>query len=67
MLDTKVWGSKYIVNPFPYIAKSIEDFSESDLAYYKRHFLTTTQKYTHERNKKVGELQSQPSNEMLIN
>jgi hypothetical protein len=35
LLDTRVWGEKYITNPFPYIEKDITKIPEKDLRNFK--------------------------------
>ncbi len=45
LLDTRVWGEKYITNPFPYIEKDITKFKESDLKSFKKHFYINLRKY----------------------
>jgi hypothetical protein len=38
LLDSRVWGDKYIMNPFPYIEKDITKISANDLKHYKKTF-----------------------------
>lgn len=38
LLDTKVWGQKYIMNPFQYITEAITDIPNKDLQYFKNYF-----------------------------
>lgn len=45
LLDSRVWGEKYITNPFPYIEKDITKIKEEDLKHYKKHFYISLRKY----------------------
>ena len=45
LLDTRLWGQKYITNPFPYIDKDITAFGDQDLRHYKKHFYINLRKY----------------------
>ena len=45
LLDSWVWGEKYISNPFPYINEDITKFKEDDLKYYKKTFYINLKKY----------------------
>lgn len=45
LLDTRLWGEKYITNPFPYIEKDITKISEENLKHYKKHFYINLKKY----------------------
>ena len=45
LLDSRVWGEKYISNPFPYINEDITKFKEDDLKYYKKTFYINLKKY----------------------
>jgi len=45
LLDTRAWGEKYIVNPFPYIEEDITKISEKDLKHFKKHFFVQLKKY----------------------
>lgn len=45
LLDTRVWGDKYITNPFPYIEKDITKISADDLKHYKKTFYINLRKY----------------------
>ena len=45
LLDTRLWGEKYITNPFPYIEKDITLIKEDDLRHFKRHFYICLRKY----------------------
>lgn len=53
MLDTRLWGEKYISNPFPYIEKDITKIKEQDLKHYKKHFYINMRKYQAFRDKIV--------------
>jgi len=44
-MDSRVWGEKYISNPFPYISEDITKFKEADLKYYKKTFYINLKKY----------------------
>ena len=50
MLDTKVWGQKYLVNPFPYLCDSIEDLTAKDREYFKKHFHKMISNYSVQRD-----------------
>lgn len=54
LLDSKVWGAKYLTNPFPYITDSIEDLSKEDRKYFKQTFFKMIQKYSAERDSKLA-------------
>ena len=54
LLDTKVWGMKYLTNPFPYITENIEDLSKEDKKYFKQYFFKMIQKYAMIRSKKLS-------------
>jgi hypothetical protein len=45
LLDTRLWGEKYITNPFPYIEKDITLVKEADLRRFKQHFYVNLRKY----------------------
>ena len=45
LLDTRLWGDKYITNPFPYIEKDITKIQADDLKHYKKHFYVNLRKY----------------------
>ena len=45
LLDTRVWGQKYITNPFPYIDKDITKIGDEDLRHFKKHFYINLRKY----------------------
>lgn len=45
LLDTRLWGEKYITNPFPYIEKDITKMGEETLKNYKKHFYINLKKY----------------------
>ena len=45
LLDTRLWGDKYITNPFPYIEKDITKIPEDDLKHFKKHFYVNLRKY----------------------
>jgi hypothetical protein len=53
LLDTRVWGEKYITNPFPYIEKDFTKISEQNLKHYKKHFYINLKKYQAFRDKIV--------------
>lgn len=53
LLDTRVWGEKYITNPFPYIEKDITKIPEKDLRNFKQHFYVNLRKYQAFRDKIV--------------
>lgn len=45
LLDSRVWGDKYITNPFPYIEKDITKIPAEDLKHYKKTFYINLRKY----------------------
>ena len=45
LLDSRVWGEKYIVNPFPYVEQDITKIKEADLKHFKKHFYINLKKY----------------------
>ena len=45
LLDTRLWGDKYITNPFPYIEKDLTKIPEDDLKAFKKHFYVNLRKY----------------------
>lgn len=51
LLDTRVWGEKYVTNPFPYIEEDITKIKEEDLKHFKRHFFINLKKYQAFRDK----------------
>lgn len=51
LLDTRVWGEKYVTNPFPYIEEDITKIAESDLKHFKQHFFINLKKYQAFRDK----------------
>ena len=52
-MDSRVWGEKYITNPFPYIEKDITKIKEADLKTFKKHFYINLKKYQAFRDKVV--------------
>lgn len=54
LLDSRLWGEKYIVNPFPYIEKDITKISEQDLKAFKKHFYISLKKYQAFRDRIVA-------------
>lgn len=54
LLDTKVWGQKYIMNPFMYITDSIVDIPSQDLEHFKKYFKKMTAQYSITRDKKLS-------------
>ena len=53
LLDSKVWGQKYISNPFMYITESIVDIPGQDLQHFKKYFKKMISQYSVTRDKKV--------------
>lgn len=45
LMDTRIWGEKYITNPFPYINSDITAFKEEELKHFKKHFYISLKKY----------------------
>lgn len=54
LLDTKVWGQKYITNPFQYVHECITDIPTKDLEHFKKHFQRMIAHYTASRDKKIN-------------
>ena len=54
LLDTKVWGQKYITNPFMYLTESITDINAKDLEYFKNYFHKMIGKHSQERDKRLA-------------
>jgi hypothetical protein len=54
LLDTRVWGEKYVVNPFPYIESDITKIKDEDLRHYKKHFYVNLKKYQAFRDRVVA-------------
>jgi hypothetical protein len=53
LLDSKVWGQKYISNPFVYITESIVDIPGQDLNHFKKYFKKMIAQYSVTRDKKI--------------
>ena len=53
LLDTRVWGEKYITNPFPYIEQDLTKIKEADLKHFKKHFYVNLKKYQAFRDRVV--------------
>ena len=45
LLDTRLWGDKYVTNPFPYIEKDLTKIPADDLKHFKKHFYVNLRKY----------------------
>ena len=45
LLDSRLWGEKYVSNPFPYIEEDITKISEEDLKHFKKTFYVNLKKY----------------------
>lgn len=45
LLDSRLWGEKYVTNPFPYIEQDLTKISEKDLKHFKKHFYVNLKKY----------------------
>ena len=45
LLDTKLWGEKYVTNGFPYLTGDITELSEKDHKYFKNTFFVNYKKY----------------------
>lgn len=45
LLDTRLWGDKYVTNPFPYIEKDVTKIPADDLKHFKKHFYVNLRKY----------------------
>ena len=44
-MDTRLWGDKYVTNPFPYIERDITKIGADDLKHFKKHFYVNLRKY----------------------
>jgi len=53
LLDTRLWGEKYVVNPFPYIEEDLTKIKAEDLREYKKHFFICLKKYQAFRDRVV--------------
>lgn len=51
LMDTRLWGEKYITNPFPYIEEDITKITPETLKAYKQHFFINLKKYQAFRDK----------------
>ncbi|KAL4452933.1 hypothetical protein ABPG74_002498 [Tetrahymena malaccensis] len=56
MLGTRVWGEKYIANPFPYIEQDITKISDQEYQAMKKCFFLYMKKYETFKNKLINEL-----------
>jgi hypothetical protein len=45
LLDSRAWGEKFIINPFPYIEKDITKIGADDLKHFKKTFYVNLKKY----------------------
>ena len=54
LLDSKVWGQKYITNPFLYITEDITGIKEKDLAYFKNYFQKMVAVHSKGRDQKLA-------------
>jgi len=45
LLDSRVWGEKWVTNPFPYITNDPTQMPEDKLKSYKQHFFVSLKKY----------------------
>ena len=45
LLDSRVWGDKYVTNPFPYLERDLTKISEADLKHFKKTFYINLKKY----------------------
>lgn len=53
LLDTRLWGEKYITNPFPYIEEDLTRIGLEDLKHFKKTFYINLRKYLAFRDKVV--------------
>ena len=51
LLDSRVWGDKYITNPFPYLERDVTKIPAEDLKHFKKTFYINLRKYQAFRNK----------------
>ena len=51
LMDTRVWGEKYVTNPFPYIEEDFTKLKPETLKHYKQHFFINLKKYQAFRDK----------------
>jgi hypothetical protein len=54
LLDTKVWGQKYITNPFQYITDSALDIPQKDYQHFKDFFHKMIGVHSQSRDKKIA-------------
>jgi len=51
LLDSRVWGDKYITNPFPYLERDVTKIPAEDLKHFKKTFYINLRKYQAFRDK----------------
>ena len=56
LLESRVWGVKYISNPFPYVLEDISRANEKDLYGMKKCFAVNYNKYLQFKNLKMKEI-----------
>lgn len=55
-MDSRVWGAKYLSNPFPYIIDDITKANENELNGMKKCFAVNYNKYMQFKNIKLKEI-----------
>lgn len=66
LLDSRVWGEKYITNPFPYLEEDITKIGKSDFVAMKQCFFENYNKYRSFKQQMYDELPNyRPSQEQL--
>lgn len=56
LLESRVWGAKYLSNPFPYVVKDITQAKEKEIMGMKKCFAVNYNKYLHFKNMKLKEI-----------
>lgn len=56
LLDSRVWGAKYLSNPFPYILDDFTKANDRELLGLKKCFSVNYNKYLGFRNRKLQEI-----------
>jgi hypothetical protein len=51
LLDSRIWGDKYIINPFPYLERDVTKIPAEDLKHFKKTFYINLRKYQAFRDK----------------
>ena len=62
LLESRIWGAKYISNPFPYVLEDITKANEKDLNGMKKCFSVNYNKYLQFKNMKIKEIEEKKTN-----